>query len=159
MSGTLIKRLSKNQIARFVLSAGLGFLVDISCFYLFYHNIFEQPTYQVLGFAFRNYTVSLGVSFFIGVMVNFLMTRYIVFTESKSRFSKQFFRFLSVAFIGFFANQLVLQFMVKQLNLYPPMARILAALSLFFASFFIHKAFSFSLSLKHHAATNTQSGS
>ena len=158
MSITL-KRLSQNEIIRFVLSAGVGFLVDILCFYLFYHNIFEQRSYLVFGHSFRNYTVSLGVSFFLGVVVNFLMTRYIVFTESKSRFSKQLLRFLSVAFIGFFANQLVLQFMVSQLGIYPPLARILAALSLFFASLFIHKTFSFSLSLKKHAAANTSPGS
>lgn len=159
MAESYIKRISRNQIVRFVLSAGMGFLVDIVFFYLFYHNIFEQKHYNVLGWSLRNYTVSLVVSFFIGVMVNFLMTRYIVFTESKSSFSKQILRFTGVAFVGFFANQLILQFMVKQLNLYPPVARILAALSLFFASFFIHKAFSFSLSLKkQHAATDTTTG-
>jgi len=156
MTETYIKRISHNQVARFILSAGLGFLVDIVCFYLFYHNIFEQKHYNVLGMKLRNYTVSLGVSFFLGVMVNFLMTRYIVFTESKSSFSKQFFRFTAVAFIGFFASQLILQFMVKQLGLYPPVARIATALSLFFASYFVHKAFSFSLSLrKSHATTDT----
>lgn len=157
---TTLKRLSQNEIIRFVLSAGVGFLVDILCFFLFYHNIFEQHSYLVFGHSFRNYTISLGVSFFLGVMVNFLMTRYIVFTESRSRFSKQLIRFLLVAFVGFFANQLVLQLMVSQLNIYPPLARILAALSLFFASFFIHKTFSFSLSLrKKHVAANTSSGS
>lgn len=156
MNLSYIKHISHNQIIRFILSAGLGFLVDISCFYLFYHNIFEQRTYNVLGMELRNFTVSLGVSFFLGVMVNFLMTRYIVFTESKSRFSKQLTRFMSVAVLGFFANQFLLEIMVNKLNMYPPFARPLAMLSLFFASFFIHKAFSFSLSLRNHAATDTR---
>jgi putative flippase GtrA len=154
-----IKHITKNQVTRFVLSAGSGFLVDVICFYLFYHNIFEQKYYDVLGMHLRNFTLSLAVSFFIGVMVNFLMTRYIVFTESKSSFSKQFFRFTGVAVIGFFANQFLLEIMVNKLNMYPPVARPLAALSLFFASFFIHKAFSFSLSLRHHAATDTSQSS
>jgi putative flippase GtrA len=153
-----VKAITRNQVARFILSAGLGFVVDISCFYLFYHNIFDQKTYRVLGLTLRNFTVSLAVSFFIGVMVNFLMTRYIVFTESKTSFSKQFLRFTGVAIIGFFANQGLLELMVNKLNLYPPVARPLAALSLFFASFFIHKAFSFSLSLRHHAAAHTKPG-
>ncbi|MES2278898.1 MAG: GtrA family protein [Bacteroidota bacterium] len=159
MAGFSIKKITRNQVARFVLSAGMGFLVDIVCFYLFYHNIFEQKYYHVLGMDLRNFTLSLAVSFFIGVMVNFLMTRYIVFTESKSSFSKQFFRFTGVAVIGFFANQFLLEIMVNKLNLYPPVARPLAALSLFFASFFIHKAFSFSLSLRHHATADSPQGS
>jgi len=158
MAESYIKKISRNQVVRFVLSAGTGFVVDICCFYLFYHNIFEQKYYDVLGMHLRNFTLSLAVSFFIGVMVNFLMTRYIVFTESKTSFSKQFFRFTAVAFIGFFANQFLLEVMVNKLNMYPPVARPLAALSLFFASFFIHKAFSFSLSLRHHAATDSGSG-
>jgi len=153
-----IKAITRNQVARFVLSAGLGFVVDISCFYLFYHNIFERKYYDIWGMHLRNFTVSLAVSFFIGVMVNFLMTRYIVFTESKTSFSKQFFRFTGVAVIGFFANQFLLLLLVNQFNMYPPVARPLAALSLFFASFFIHKAFSFSLSLRHHATADSRSG-
>lgn len=159
MAESYIKRISKNEVVRFVLSAGTGFVVDITCFYLFYHNIFEQRYYRVLGMNLRNFTVSLAVSFFLGVLVNFLMTRYIVFTASKTSFGKQFFRFTAVAIIGFFANQALLELFVNKMNFYPPVARPVAALSLFFASFFIHKAFSFSLSLRHHAATDTSSGS
>lgn len=159
MAETLIKRITRNQVARFILSAGTGFLVDIVCFYLFYHNLFEQKYYELLGMRLRNFTVSLSISFFLGVFVNFIMTRYIVFTESKTSFSKQFFRFTSVAIIGFFANQFLLELLVNQAGLYPPVARIGAALSLFFASFFIHKVFSFSLSLRHHAAANSSKGS
>lgn len=159
MTVAYIKHISKNQVVRFVLSAGTGFVVDIICFYLFYHNIFEKRYYWVLGMHLRNFTVSLAVSFFLGVLVNFLMTRYIVFTESKTSFSKQFFRFTAVAIIGFFANQFLLEIFVNQLNFYPPVARPIAALSLFFASFFIHKAFSFSLSLRHHAATDSSQSS
>jgi len=145
-------KLLKNQVVRFILSAGAGFLVDICAFYLLYHNFFERPFYSFLGYKFNNHTLSLGVSFFLGVMVNFLITRYFVFNESASTPVKQFLRFSAVAVVGFFANLFLLDFFVEQLNMYPPVARITAALSLFFASFFVHKAFSFSLSLRHHAS-------
>src|ERR1700761_1161252 len=144
--------LFKNHVARFILSAGTGFLVDIFAFYLFYHNLFEQPTYNVLNFRLTNYTLSLSISFFLGVIVNFLITKYAVFTESVTSPYKQFFRFVLVAIIGFYANLLMLKIFIRYLSLYPPVARIAAALSLFFASYFIHKFFSFSLSLRHHAA-------
>lgn len=152
-------KLFKNQVVRFIFSAGIGFLVDIFAFYLFYHNLFEEKTYNVLSLTFSNYTLSLAISFFLGVVVNFLITRYTVFTESVTSPYKQFFRFAAVAIVGFYANLVVLEYFVRQLNMYPPLARVSAALSLFFASFFIHKFFSFSLSLRHHAAgtTNEQS--
>jgi putative flippase GtrA len=73
-----------------------------------------------------------------------------VFTKSKTSSSKQFIRFTSVAVIGFFANLGVIKILIFFFNMYPPVARVLAALSLFFASYFIHKVFSFSLALRHH---------
>ena len=141
-------KLLENQVFRFILSAGMGFLVDVSAFYLLYHNLLTQHTYRVFSFTLRNFTVSLAISFFLGVMVNFLITKYLVFHQSKSKSSKQFVRFLLVAVIGFYANLGVVEILVHQFGLYPPVARPIAALSLFFASFFIHKLFSFSLSLR-----------
>jgi putative flippase GtrA len=143
-------KLLNNQVFRFVLSAGAGFLVDICAFYLFYHNLLARHTYLIGAYTFRNSTLSLAISFVLGVMVNFLITRYLVFTESKSSAYKQFIRFAGVAFVGFFANLGVIKILIQVFGIYPPIARIGAALSLFFASFFIHKAFSFSLSLKNH---------
>lgn len=145
------KKLINNQVVRFVLSAGAGFIVDITAFYLFYHNLLTQKTYDVFNAVVRNSTISLAISFFLGVMVNFLITRYLVFTESKLAPYKQFMRFISVAIIGFFANLGAIKILIQDFNMYPPLARIVAALSLFFASFFVHKLFSFSLSLRHHA--------
>ncbi len=142
-------KLLDNHIVRFVFSAGMGFLVDISAFYLFYHNFLVQKTYNILSITVRNSTVSLALSFFMGVVVNFLITKYFVFSQSKSSSLKQFIRFISVAIIGFFANLVILKLFIQDLNMYPPVARPLAALSLFFASYFIHKAFSFSLALRH----------
>lgn len=142
-------KLLDNHIVRFVFSAGLGFLVDISAFYLFYHNFLVQKTYHIVFITVRNSTLSLAISFFMGVVVNFLITKYFVFAQSKSSSTKQFIRFISVAIIGFFANLAILKVFIQDLSMYPPVARPLAALSLFFASYFIHKAFSFSLALRH----------
>ena len=143
-----------NQVFRFVVSAGAGFLVDVSAFYLFYHNLLIEHTYRIFGLTVRNYTVSLALSFFMGVVVNFLITRYMVFNEYKSAPRKQFFRFVTVAIIGFFANLSVVKILIQTCSFNPTVARISAALSLFFASFFIHKVFSFSLSLKRNHANS-----
>jgi len=149
VSQVLQHRLVKNQVFRFVFSAGVGFLVDISAFYLLYHNLLSQHTYRVFSFTVRNFSLSLAISFFLGVVVNFLITKFLVFHESQTKSSKQFMRFVLVAIIGFFANLTVVKFLIQDMDVYPPYARVIAALSLFFASYFIHKVFSFSLSLRH----------
>jgi len=153
---TLSHKIIKNQVLRFVLSAGAGFLVDISAFYLFYHTILTQKAYDIFNTRVSNYAISFTISFFLGVMVNFLMTKYVVFSESKLAPVKQFVRFVSVAIIGYFANLGLIEFMVKDLTIHPLIARPAAALSLFFASFFIHKLFSFSLSLRHHVPADNK---
>jgi putative flippase GtrA len=149
MDKTFWQKLKDNEIVKFILSAGVGFLVDISTFHFFITKIFPDKSYQVFGFAESNYTLSLLVSFVLGVIVNFLITRYIVFSASKLPAYKQFMRFVLVASVGFFANLYVLKAFVYFFGMDPSVARILAALSLFFASFFVHKVFSFSLSLRH----------
>ena len=136
-------------------SAGVGFLVDVGAFSLFYHNLLIQKTYHIIFFTVRNYTLSFSISFFLGVLVNFLITRYFVFSESKLPPYKQFFRFAAVAFVGYFANLAALKFFIQSLQMNPLIARPAAALSLFFLSFFVHKFFSFSLSLRHHASERT----
>jgi len=149
VSQVLQHKLVKNQVFRFVFSAGVGFLVDISAFYLLYHNLLSQHTYKVFSFTVRNFSLSLAISFFLGVIVNFLITKFLVFHESQTRSSKQFVRFVLVATIGFFANLTVVKLLIQEMDVYPPYARVIAALSLFFASYFIHKMFSFSLSLRY----------
>ena len=155
MANQFFKKVAKNQIARFLLSAGMGFLVDISVFYLLYHNLLTQRRYHFFNSEYKNSTVSLAISYCLGVIVNFLITKYLVFTESKTSSFKQFVRFASVAVIGFFANLGAIDLLIHYFNMYPPLARPLAMLSLFFASFFVHKFFSFSLALRHHHAGST----
>jgi putative flippase GtrA len=150
------KKILNNQVLRFVLSAGVGFLVDIGSFSLLYHYILiQQTSYHIIFFTLHNYILSFSISFFLGVLVNFLITRYFVFSESKSSSTKQFIRFVSVAIIGYFANFALLKIFIVDLHIAPLIARPSAALSLFFASFFIHKFFSFSLSLRHHSPGTT----
>jgi len=146
------KHLLQNKFARFLLSAGTGFLVDIAVFYLLDKLVFTATEYNVLGYSTGKHALSLIISFSLGVLVNFLITRYLVFAESRLPFAQQFVRFALVAFVGYFANLEVLQLFIKYLHLAPPVARITAALSLFLASYFIHKIFSFNLSLRNHAS-------
>lgn len=145
------KKILKSQVLRFILSAGVGFLVDIGSFPLLYHNLFPERMYHVWAVNLDHYVLSFTISFIMGVTVNFLITRYFVFSESKSSPSKQFLRFAAVAVLGYFANLGILEIFINDVQIKPLFARPAAALSLFFASYFVHKFFSFSLALRHHA--------
>ncbi|WP_295650183.1 GtrA family protein [uncultured Mucilaginibacter sp.] len=147
------------EVLRFILSAGIGFVVDVAAYYILYHNLLQQKSYDIWGYTVKNSTLSLAISFFLGVLVNFVITKFFVFSKSESSPSKQFLRFIAVAIVGFYANLGMLKVMINYCHLDPPVARPAAALSLFFASFFVHKFFSFSLSLRHHAPTRHRAAS
>jgi len=156
MANKIWNKILKNEVARFILSAGAGFLVDIGLYSFFLDHILTHNIYKILNAKVTNYQLAFTVSFFLGVLVNFLMTKYVVFSTSKLAPFKQFIRFFSVAIVGYFANLGVIELLVKDLHMNPYIARPSAALSLFFASFFIHKVFSFSLSLRHHVSANNK---
>jgi putative flippase GtrA len=154
---TLKQKIFDNQVARFILSAGSGALVDIAVFRVLHYYVLTSKSYRIATLPFSNYALSLTISFFTGVLVNFLMTRYMVFAESKSKSSKQFIRFMAVAIVGYFANLGLIKIFIQKLDMDADIARVTTLCCLFFASFFVHKFFSFSLSLRHHHATGTDS--
>jgi putative flippase GtrA len=108
-------RLLQNKIARFVFSAGSGFAVDMVAFYLLDSFVFTKARYNLIGHATGNHALSLIVSFTLGVLINFLITRYLVFSESRLPFAQQFLRFGLVAFAGYFANLELLKLFIKYL--------------------------------------------
>ncbi len=139
-----LKKLLKNEVVRFFLSTGVGFLVDALVYYFVYHYIFLE-TVKIFGFSFSRDVISLIVSYSCCIICNFLLTKYFVFAHSKLSTQNQFLRFFMVAFIGFFANLLMLRLFVRVFDMYPPLARVVGALSLGIASYFVHKFFSFNI--------------
>jgi putative flippase GtrA len=154
---SLKDKVVNNQVARFVLSAGSGALVDVLVFRFFHYYVLTGKVYRIGGYAFSNYSLSLTVSFFSGVVVNFLMTRYLVFAESKSKSSKQFVRFITVAIVGYFVSLVLIKLFIQKFGMGADVARVTTLGTLFFASFFVHKFFSFSLSLKHRHGAGANS--
>jgi putative flippase GtrA len=144
-------KLLDNQVFRFVLSAGMGFTVDMLAFDILFYWILKSDSFNILGMDVSKYVLAFTVAFSMGVLVNFLITRFLVFSESTLSPGSQFLRFAGVATLGYFANLGILALLIKHFNVYPAIARPAAALSLFFASFFVHKLFSFNLALRHHA--------
>ncbi|MBE7176068.1 MAG: GtrA family protein [Mucilaginibacter polytrichastri] len=139
---SFFRKILRNQVVRFFLSAGFGVLVDAVIYFLLYNYVFQKYNITVWGYRIKGVTAAFVISFSAQVITNFLVNKYLVFTESELKGRKQFFRFALVATLGFFANLLLLNLLVE-LGLYAPYARVLAALSLGAASYFVHKFFSF----------------
>ena len=135
----------QNKIIRFFLSAGVAGLVDIFIYtmiinFVIYHQTVKIGTKQVSAHEF-----TLMISYTSGVIVNFFMTKFVVFTESTRRGRHQFVRFFSIAIIGFFASYGLLRFFVEYCHILPTFSRILTALVLGFLGYYVHKTFTFNV--------------
>lgn len=136
-------KLVQNKVVRFFLSAGIAFLVDVSIYFVTITFIFKNQPVQIYSKQVSAHSFCLFISYSCGVVTNFLLTKYAVFSESTLASRKQFFRFVLIATIGFFANYGLLRFFVEVWNVIPTLARIISALSLGLVSYFVHKLFTF----------------
>lgn len=140
-----LKKLLKDEVVRFFLSTGVGFLVDTMVYYLVYHYGLKKQEYKMFNITVSKDVIALIISYTCCIICNFLLTKYFVFAHSKLSSQNQFTRFFTVAFLGFFANLLLLRVFVYIFKIYPPLARIITALYLGVASYFVHKFFSFNI--------------
>lgn len=135
----------QSKVVRFFLSAGIAFLVDVSIYFVTITFVFKNQPIIIFSKQVSAHSFCLFISYSCGVITNFLLTKYAVFSESTLASRKQFFRFVLIATIGFFANYGLLRFFVEVWHVFPTLARIISALSLGVASYFVHKLFTFKI--------------
>lgn len=140
---SLINKFLRNKLVRFFLSAGIAAVVDVLTYYIIINYVIKHSAVIINNQSVSAHEFSLFISYTVGVITNFILTKYAVFNDSTLKSRQQFTRFAMVAGIGFFANYGLLRFFVEYCGLWPTLSRISSALSLGFASYFIHKGFTF----------------
>lgn len=135
----------QNKVFRFFFSAGIATLADVIIYFVTFSYILERQAVHLLKTRITAHEFSLMISYSCGVIINFFLTKYAVFTESNLAGRKQFFRFALIAGIGFFANYSLLRLFVEVFDFVPTVSRVFSALSLGVASFYIHRLFTFKI--------------
>ena len=138
-------RIINNKVIRFFLSAGVATLVDVLIYFGVINYILNYQRINIGSYSASAHNFSLCISYSCGVVVNFLLNKYAVFSESNIAGRKQFRRFALIAFLGFFANYALLRLFVEIVGFYPTPSRIASALSLGVASYYVHKLFTFKI--------------
>lgn len=99
-------------------------------------------------------TLSLMISFCFGLTTNFYLTRKFVFTESDLRIRHQLMRYTAVALGALVLNYFLMNFLIKEFQWYPTLARATAAVSIGVISFVVHKTFSFTIKNEEEVEEN-----
>lgn len=143
-----LQKFQQLQFFRYLVAAGTATLVDVLAYQLLYwqfSQVFSDPNTRHL--------FSLILSYSLGLITNFLITKYYVFQNSTLRFQTQFVRFTLVALLVFAANYGLMEAFytlfpwvfpgIQTISLYPLVVRLVAAGLIAVLSFVSHKLFSF----------------
>ena len=140
----MIRAIIENKIIRYFLSAGVATGVDVTVYFLAYNFIYEKQDIHLFNLVTLSApTGSLVLSYTCGLVTNFLITKYLVFTESDLRGIHQLARYILVAVLILVLNYFFMSFLIKILEWYPTLSRVVSALTIGLLSFVIHKFYSF----------------
>ncbi|MBK9049050.1 MAG: GtrA family protein [Bacteroidetes bacterium] len=145
----MIQKILDNKIVRYFFSAGLATGVDVAVYFITFNFIYQKQDVHFFRIVTLSApTASLMFSYTCGLITNFLITKYLVFTESDLRGVHQLARYVVVALFVLAMNYFMMSFLIKVLDWYPTIARVFSALSIGVLSFVIHKFYSFKVTKK-----------
>lgn len=144
---TAPRKAYKSKVVRYVISGGSATVVDVGSYFITYNFILHKQPF-VIGMAHIGaHIAALCLSFSLGLITNFLITKYFVFNESDLRGREQFVRYVAVAAITFVANYFMMKLLVEVVGLYPTLSRLIAVGTVAFLSYNLHKVFTFRVKL------------
>lgn len=138
------KKLTNSKVFRYFISAGIATWVDITVYFLAFNYIYQKMDIDFFGMiTITAPTASLILSYTMGLITNFTITKFMVFKESELETYKQLFRYILVAMVVLVLNYFLMKFLIETLQWYPTIARAVSAVSVGLLSFVVHKTFSF----------------
>lgn len=119
---------NKSQVLRFLVGGGSAFAADLSTLY-FFRGILEWPL-----------LVSVALAFMVGFTTTFIVQKYWTFTDKTyDNIHKQAGATFGLTVVNFFANLLLMYFLVNILGVWYILAKIFVAGGLAIINFFIYK--------------------
>jgi putative flippase GtrA len=139
----LLRKIYEGQLFRYGVAAGSGFLMDQITYLICYYFLFAEKEFPLGTWMITPRVPSLLISFSVGLVVNFSISKYFVFKSSFLRGRTQFFRFIHVTIIIFILNYVMMRFLEDHFGLESGISRFVAAASISLLSFFLHKSYTF----------------
>ncbi len=130
----IVRLLQKQDVKLFtsyIIFAGFATLVDLGLLY------------SLTEFLHVWYFYSAVFAYFIGMLTNYSLNKYLNFRNRSKQIIPQFGLFATVALIGFGFNQLVLYSLVEFAKLWYISAKFIAVFIVMFWSFYGHKKLTF----------------
>lgn len=140
------------EFFRYGACGGGNMVLDWILYFLFYHflySYFGSVVYLPLSLDFMPevaispHIMALGITFPITLLTGFWLNKYVTFTHSSLRGSKQLARYMEIVAINLLVNYLGLKFFVEFCHFYPTPSKMLVTLITVAISYLGQKYYSF----------------
>jgi putative flippase GtrA len=128
---------------RYAACGGANVLLDICLYFILYNFVFQKQNVDLGFVTFKPYVAAFLFSFIVTFPVGFLLSKYIVWTDSTIRGHVQLFRYFLVVMMNLLLNYIFIKLFVEYLGVYPTIAKMMTTVIVVVFSYLCQKHFSF----------------
>jgi putative flippase GtrA len=136
-------RLMPLQTFRYLACGGGNTLLDILLYYIMYNFVLHQQDVHLPSLTISSPIAALFMAMSITFPTGFLLSKYIVFSESNLRGRIQLFRYFMQVAACLLLNYLFMKLFVEYLHIYPTISKIFTTFFVVCFSYLTQKKFTF----------------
>ena len=128
---------------RYAACGGANVALDISLFFVLYNFVFKKQVVQLGFIAFQPHIAAFLFSFLITFPVGFLLSKYIVWTDSNIKGHVQLFRYFLIVLMNVLLNYIFIKLFVEYFHVYPTIAKLITTVIVIIFSYLSQKHYTF----------------
>ena len=128
---------------RYAACGGANVALDISLFFVLYNFVFKKQVVQLGFIAFQPHIAAFLFSFLITFPVGFLLSKYIVWTDSNIKGHVQLFRYFLIVLMNVLLNYIFIKLFVEYFHVYPTIAKLMTTVIVIIFSYLSQKHYTF----------------
>ncbi|MFT3679530.1 MAG: GtrA family protein [Ferruginibacter sp.] len=117
------RRLMPLHTFRYAACGGGNVVLDIFLYFISYNFILHKQNLDIGFYAFKPHVAAFLISLAVTLPVGFLLSKYVVWTESEVKGRVQLFRYIMIVLVNIFLNYALIKLMVEYWGFYPTIAK------------------------------------
>lgn len=140
----IFKRFFNKQTYYYAACGGVNMFLDLLLYFIAFNFIFRKQVVQITeNIAFEPYIAAFFFSFIITFPIGFLLSKYVVWTESNLRGRIQLFRYFVIVILNILMNYILLKVFVEVCHFYPTISKLLTIIIVVTFSYLAQRYYSF----------------
>jgi len=132
------------QTFHYAACGGINMFMDLLLYFVAFNFIFKKEVVQLTpSIAFEPYIAAFLFSFIITFPTGFLLSKYVVWTESNIRGRIQLFRYFLLVLMNLLLNYALLKIFVEVFHIFPTVSKFLTIVIVVTFSYLTQKHFTF----------------